>query len=99
MKGLLPSSVWVLLGCLTALPGCSRSQLPTSEVAGSAATAPSRAATSTSLELSYENPAVVGTRVHATATGRPAGKTVRLPWGPVNGRRGIEDADAFPGKT
>ena len=98
MKGFLPSSVWVLLGCLAALTSCSRSQLPTSEVAASAATAPSRAATSTPLELAYEKPAVVGASVHASATGLPPGKTVELAWGTVNGGWVIEDYYHFRGK-
>jgi hypothetical protein len=98
MKGFLPYNVWVLLGCLAALPGCSRSRLPTSEVAASAATAPSRATTSTSLELAYDKPAVVGASVHATATGLPPGKTVDLVWGTVSGGWVIEDYYHFRGK-
>jgi hypothetical protein len=98
MKGFLPYNVCVLLGCLAALPGCSRSQLPTSEVAASAAITPSRAATSTPLELAYAKPAVVGASVHATATGLPPGKTVDLVWGTVTGGWVIEDYYHFRGK-
>src|SRR5580658_6694463 len=37
------------------------------------------------LNLMYDKPAVVGAKVHATASGLPAGKKVDLTWGTVNG--------------
>lgn len=50
------------------------------------------------LNLIYEKPAVVGTSVHVTAEGLPAGKTVDLTWGTVNGGWVIEDYYHFRGK-
>jgi hypothetical protein len=50
------------------------------------------------LNLTYDKPAVVGARVHATASGLPAGKKVDLTWGTVNGGWVIEDYYHFRGK-
>jgi hypothetical protein len=50
------------------------------------------------LNLSYDKPAVVGAKVHATASGLPAGKKVDLTWGTVSGGWVIEDYYHFRGK-
>jgi hypothetical protein len=50
------------------------------------------------LELSYDKPAVVGSSVHVTATGLPAGKKVDLTWGTVTGGWVIEGYYHFRGK-
>jgi hypothetical protein len=77
------------------LSSCSRSP-------STAAAAPARGSTSPSLatlDLAYDKPAVVGTRVHATAVGLPAGKTVDLAWNTVTGGWVIEDYYHFRGKS
>ncbi len=48
--------------------------------------------------LAYDKPAVVGTRVDATASGLPAGGTVALEWGTVTGGWVVEDYYHFRGK-
>jgi hypothetical protein len=98
MKNFLPSSLWLLAGCALALSACSRSSSTISQAAVSAAAAPDGGAASASLDLSYDKPAVVGTSVHATAKGLPAGKTVTLNWGTVTGGWVIEDYYHFRGK-
>jgi hypothetical protein len=50
------------------------------------------------LELTYDKPVVVGSKVHVVATGLPAGKTVDLKWGTVSGGWLIEDYYYFRGK-
>jgi hypothetical protein len=95
MKAFLRSNVWILLACVAAFSACSRSQLPNSRVAASGALGP---ATSTSLNLTYDKPAVVGASVHAKAKGLPAGKTIDLTWGTVNGGWVVEDYYHFRGK-
>jgi hypothetical protein len=50
------------------------------------------------LNLTYEKPAVVGTRVTMSAAGLPAGKTAELRWGTVSGGWVIEDYYHFRGK-
>ena len=97
MRSLLPSNVWILLACVTAFSACSRSQLTKSQTAVAAA-APSGAAKSTSLDLTYDKPAVVGASVRATAKGLPPGKTVDLTWGTVNGGWVVENYYEFRGK-
>src|SRR5262245_37795866 len=50
------------------------------------------------LDLAYQEPAVVGASAHATASGLPPGKTVDLAWGTVTGGWVIEDYYHFRGK-
>jgi hypothetical protein len=50
------------------------------------------------LELAYDNPAVVGAVVRATAANLPAGKTIDLQWGTVTGGWVVEDYYHFRGK-
>jgi len=50
------------------------------------------------LELSYDKPVMVGSKVHVVAGGLPVGKTVDLAWGTVNGGWLIEDYYYFRGK-
>jgi hypothetical protein len=50
------------------------------------------------LEVTYDKPVVVGSKVHVVATGLPAGKTVDLQWGTVSGGWLIEDYYYFRGK-
>ena len=52
----------------------------------------------TTLELKYDQPAVVGGAVLAAASGLPAGQTVELVWGTVTGGWVIEDYYHFRGK-
>ena len=90
----LPSGLCILAGFAGMLSSCSRSP-------ATAAAAPARGSTSPSpatLDLAYDKPAVVGTRVHAAASGLPAGKTVDLGWSTVTGGWVIEDYYHFRGK-
>lgn len=88
--------------CLTlivaaAAAACSRS--PAGE--STAASGASQSASShpiTTLDLAYDQPAVVGTLVRATANGLPAGKAVDFEWGTVSGGWVIEDYYHFRGK-
>ena len=59
---------------------------------------PSKETSQVQLDLSYDKPAVVGTSVHATATGLTPGKTADLSWGTVSGGWVIEDYYHFRGK-
>ena len=97
MRSLLPSSVWILVSLAAAFSACSRSPSAVSRISVSAA-APSSAAPSISLELTYAKPAVVGASVGASAAGLPPGKTVDLTWGTVNGGWVVEDYYHFRGK-
>jgi len=96
------ASVWILLACVAALSACSKFQQTASQasvsVSTSAASKPSSAAPSASLELAYDKPAVVGATVHATAMDLPPGKSVDLTWGTVEGGWVVEDYYHFRGK-
>src|SRR5262245_719991 len=50
------------------------------------------------LELTYDKPVMVGSKIHVVAADLPAGKTVDLAWGTVNGGWLIEDYYYFRGK-
>ena len=50
------------------------------------------------LELTYDKPVMVGSKVHVVAAGLPAGKTVDLQWETVKGGWIIEDYYYFRGK-
>jgi hypothetical protein len=97
MRGFFPSNVWIFVACAASFSACSRSQLANSQLVATAA-APSSTANSSSLELTYDKPAVVGSSVHATAKGLPPGKSVELTWGTVNGGWVVEDYYHFRGK-
>src|SRR5579862_1094127 len=98
MRRSLPSNVWILLACVTALSACSRSQSGNSQLVAAAAPAPSSAPKSASLELAYDKPAVVGAGVRASAAGLPPGKMVDLTWGTVTGGWVVQDYYQFRGK-
>jgi hypothetical protein len=98
MRSCLSSRVVFLLSIVTALSACSRSQFANPRAVVSAAAAPSGAGTSTSLELTYDKPAAVGTLVRATAKNLPPGKMVDLNWGTVTGGWVVEDYYHFRGK-
>src|SRR6185436_32462 len=51
-----------------------------------------------SLNITHDDPAVVGSSVHVMAAGLPASKTVDLSWGTVSGGWVIEDYYHFRGK-
>src|SRR2546428_8077954 len=96
MRRLLQSTVWILIGIVAAISGCSRSE--SAVASNSAAAVPSNESTPTLLDLAYDKPVVVGASVHATAAGLPRGKTVDLAWGTVTGGWVIEDYYHFRGK-
>ena len=83
----------IAAGFAVALMACSTSPSATSQ----AATPVSRGK-ATTLDLSYDKPAIVGAMAQATATGLPAGKAVDLTWGTVTGGWVIEDYYHFRGK-
>lgn len=88
---------WVLslpFALLAAAAGCSRA--PSAGALAAAAASPST--TLATLDLKYDQPAVVGATVQATASGLPAGKSVELAWGTVTGGWVIEDYYHFRGK-
>ena len=93
MRRLSPPCLGLLAVFAALACGCSRSQSTAVAAAPQGTTSPSPAA----LALAYDKPAVVGTRVRATASGLPAGKIVELP-GPVTGGWVVEDYYHFRGK-
>jgi len=92
------SGTLILLACVAAFSACSKLQQTTSQSSVSTASNSSASAPGASLQLAYERPAVVGARVRATGTGLPAGKTVGLTWGTVQGGWVVEDYYHFRGK-
>jgi len=78
------------------LSGCSRSS---STISQPVAAAPaSTDGPVTALTLTHDDPAVVGSAVHATAAGLPPSKAIELSWGTVTGGWVIEDYFHFRGK-
>ncbi len=75
-----------------ALTACSGSPSTTS------AATPESSQKLATLDLSYDQPAIVGGTAQATATGLPAGKIVDLTWETVTGGWVIEDYFHFRGK-
>jgi hypothetical protein len=97
MRRLLHLSAWAVLCFTVVFSACSRSSSTgVPESAASAAT--SSEASSASLDLVYDKPAVVGASVQATAVGLPPGKTVELTWGTVEGGWVVQDYYQFRGK-
>ena len=85
----------LLLGAATFVAASCSSSTPSAAVAES----PSQDnAPVQRLNLTYEKPAVVGTRVSVSADGLPPGKTAELRWGTVSGGWVIEDYYHFRGK-
>jgi len=93
LRRLLP----LLIGFAAALTGCSRSSTNLSQsVSASPAASPN--ATVVALNLTHDDPLVVGSAVHARASSLPASKSVDLSWGTVTGGWVIEDYFHFRGK-
>src|SRR5262249_11067991 len=91
-----PRARLVFVFALAALPtACSRAHVTETSGGGQPSPAASPVA---SLELEYDQPAVVGATAHATASGLEAGKTVDLGWGTATGGWVIEDYYHFRGK-
>ena len=84
------------IGLAVALAGCSRQSTSLSQPVAAAPAAP--AGGYLSLNITHDDPAVVGSSVHVTAAGLPASKTVDLSWGTVSGGWVIEDYYHFRGK-
>jgi hypothetical protein len=83
--------------CLAAaLTACSRPSVTGAVAAG--APLSSGASQIATLDLAYDKPAIVGTAARATVNGLPAGKTVDLTWGTVQGGWVVEDYYHFRGK-
>ena len=90
------SSLCVAAAFSAALAACSRSSVP--PAAATAAPASAINAQLATLDLAYDEPAVVGATVRATASGLSAGKTVNFTWGTVTGGWVVEDYYHFRGK-
>src|SRR6185295_12041269 len=88
--------VWILAGVVCVLSSCSSSSTPNPAAAtrpsGFAASSEKEisAGTAAPLNLAYDEPAVVGASVHATAASLPPGKEVEIMWGTVTGGWVIE---------
>ena len=84
------------IGLAVAGAACSR---PSPSLSQSVAAAPAAPAGGyLSLNITHDDPAVVGSSVHVAAAGLPASKTVDLSWGTVSGGWVIEDYYHFRGK-
>src|SRR5437016_3848514 len=95
------SGICILAAIAGILSACSRSPSAAASQSATAGAPSARASTRTALatlDLTYDKPAVVGARVHATATGLPPAKTVDLSWGTVTGGWVVEDYYHFRGK-
>ena len=96
MRRLSRSSFYLSIGLAAACSACSR---PSPSLSQSVAAAPASASSSlATLNIDHDDPPVVGSAVHVTATGLPATKTVELSWGTVTGGWVIEDYYHFRGK-
>lgn len=84
----------IVATCSTA--ACSRSSA--GQAAGAARGTKPAGNQVAALELSYDEPAVVGTVAQATANGLAPGKTVDFRWGTVSGGWVVEDYYHFRGK-
>jgi hypothetical protein len=96
MRRAIFSHLCVAVAGAAAVAACSRT--PVTQAAASAAALSSSSSTVATLNLDYDQPAVVGATAHATAGGLPSGKTVDLAWGTVTGGWIIEDYYHFRGK-
>jgi hypothetical protein len=85
------------LCALTLAAACSRPPASASATAD-ADQAVSSSAPVVTLDLAYDQPAVVGASAQASAAGLPAGKIAELSWGTVTGGWVIEDYYHFRGK-
>ena len=88
--------VSISIGFAAALAACSRPSTSLTQEVAAAPAAP--AGGFVSLNLTHDDPPVVGSAVHVTATGLPASKTAELSWGTVTGGWVIEDYYHFRGK-
>ena len=97
MQRVSRSSFFFSICLAAALAACSRPSSSLSEPVAAAATSSSNAGY-LPLDITHDDPPVVGSPVHVTATGLPAGKSVDLTWGTVTGGWVIEDYYHFRGK-
>jgi hypothetical protein len=96
MRRLSRSSFYLSIGLAAACGACSR---PSTSLSQSVAAAPASTSGSlATLNIDHDDPPVVGSAVHVTATGLPATKTIELSWGTVTGGWVIEDYYHFRGK-
>lgn len=80
------------------LTACSGTAASSPEAPAVEAKAAAAAASSPTLDLKYDKPAVVGAEVRVGAEGLPAGKTVDLTWETVTGGWVVEEYYRFKGK-
>jgi hypothetical protein len=92
--------ILLCVALLVLLPACSsvESRTGTGEPASAPGAETAVPSSSAKLELTYDRPAVVGTRVRAAATGLPPRSSVELKWGTVDGGWVIEDYYHFRGR-
>jgi hypothetical protein len=105
MKVPLKIFLWLPLVFAAAISSCSRSQVTSAKNADdtkATGAGLSRKGKDNAgiplLNLTYDKPAVVGTKVHATAAHLPTGSKVDLAWGTVKGGWVVEGYYKFKGK-
>src|SRR6476620_10011255 len=97
MQRVSRSAFWCSIGLAAALAACSGPSTTVSQPVAAAANASSNAGY-LPLNITHDDPPVVGSPVHVTGTGLPAGKAVDLTWGTVTGGWVVEDYYHFRGK-
>jgi hypothetical protein len=97
MRRVSRSAFWCSIGLAAALAACSSPSTTVSQPVAAAGNTSSTVGY-LPLNMTHDDPPVVGSPVHVTGTGLPAGKTVDLTWGTVTGGWVIEDYYHFRGK-
>jgi hypothetical protein len=97
MRRVSRSAFCLSVGLAAAVAACSRPSTSLSQPIAAAATSSSGSGY-LPLNITHDDPPIVGSRAHVTATGLPAGKTVDVTWGTVTGGWVIEDYYHFRGK-
>jgi len=97
MKRVSRSAFCFSIGLAAASAACSGSSTTVSQPVAAAANASSNAGY-LPLNITHDDPPVVGSSARVTATGLPAGKSVDFSWGTVTGGWVIEDYYHFRGK-
>jgi hypothetical protein len=97
MRRVSRSAICLSIGVAASVAACSRPSSSLSQPVAAAATS-SPGGGYLPLNITHDDPPIVGSPAHVTATGLPAGKTIDLSWGTVTGGWVIEDYYHFRGK-